>query len=423
ERKGVAPNVASFVSAGTIRMHVLGEDDVTPTGEQLVRMRTLVHGAMEEGALGVTTALIYNPATYAKTPELIALASESAKCGGMYIAHIRSEGDRLMEALGETIEIAKASGAPAEIYHLKQAVQLNWAKLDEVIRTIEAARARGTRITADMYTYTAGATGLDAAMPPWVQEGGLEKWITRLKDPAIRERVAAEMRSPTTTWENLQQKAGARGTLLLGFRTAALKPLTGKTLEEVARMRGVTPEEAAMQLVVEDGTRIEVAYFLMSEDNVRREVALPWVSFGSDAAAPAPEGVFLRSSTHPRAYGNFVRVLAKYVRDEKALPLQEAIRKLTSFPAETLSIADRGRLAKGYFADVVVFEPATVQDHATYDNPHQLSTGVDDVWINGVQALRAGDATRTWSGRFVHGRGWKGNGGCKAAAADWTWTK
>ena len=423
ERKGVAPNVASFVSAGTIRMHVLGEDDVTPTGEQLVRMRTLVHGAMEEGALGVTTALIYNPATYAKTPELIALASESAKCGGMYIAHIRSEGDRLMEALGETIEIAKASGAPAEIYHLKQAGQSNWAKLDEVIRTIEAARAGGTRITADMYTYTAGATGLDAAMPPWVQEGGLEKWITRLKDPAIRERVAAEMRSPTTTWENLQQKAGARGTLLLGFRTAALKPLTGKTLEEVARMRGVTPEEAAMQLVVEDGTRIEVAYFLMSEDNVRREVALPWVSFGSDAAAPAPEGVFLRSSTHPRAYGNFVRVLAKYVRDEKALPLQEAIRKLTSFPAETLSIADRGRLAKGYFADVVVFEPATVQDHATYDNPHQLSTGVDDVWINGVQALRAGDATQTWSGRFVHGRGWKGNGGCKAAAADWTWTK
>jgi len=373
----------------------------------------------------VTTALIYNPATYAKTPELIALSQESARCGGMYIAHIRSEGDRLVEAVSETIEIARASGAPAEIYHLKQGGQSNWSKLDEVIRIVEAARAAGTRITADMYTYTAGATGLDAAMPPWVQEGGLQKWIDRLKDPAIRERVAVEMRDPSTSWENLRQKAGSKGTLLLGFKTEALKPLAGKTLDEVARMRGVSPEEAAMQLVVEDGSRIEVAYFLMSEDNVRREVALPWVSFGSDAAAPAPEGVFLKSSTHPRTYGNFARVFAKYVRDDKALSLQEAVRKLTSFPAETLSIPDRGRIAKGYFADIVVFDPAKVQDHATYDQPHQLATGIDDVWINGIRALAAGEATRAHSGRFVHGRAWRtaGGGGCREAASDWNWSK
>jgi N-acyl-D-amino-acid deacylase len=424
ERRGISPNVASFVSAGTIRTLVLGEDDVAPTPEQLAWMRQLVHEAMEEGALGVTTALIYNPSTYAKTPELIALASESARCGGMYIAHIRSEGDRLMEAVGETIDIAKASGAPAEIYHLKQGGQSNWHKLDDVIHAVEAARASGVRITADMYTYTAGATGLDAGMPPWVQEGGLERWIERLKDPAIRARVAEEMRSPSTPWENLLQKAGARGTLLLAFKTAALKPLTGKTLEEVARMRGVTPEDAAMQLVVEDGTRIEVAYFLMSEDNVRREVALPWVSFGSDAEAPAPEGVFLESSTHPRAYGNFTRVLAKYVRDEKALSLPEAIRKLTAFPAETLSIADRGRLRAGFYADVVVFDPATVQDHATYDRPHQLSTGVTDVWVNGIAALRGSVATRAPSGRVVHGRAWRGapGGACRAAASNWTWS-
>jgi N-acyl-D-amino-acid deacylase len=424
ERRGISPNVASFVGAPTVRDYVLGEDDVTPTPDQLAKMRSLVHDAMEEGALGVTTALIYNPATYAKTPELVALAQESARCGGMYIAHIRSEGDRLLESVGETIEIARASGAPAEIYHLKAAGQSNWGKLDDLIRTVEAARAGGTRITADMYTYTAGATGLDAGMPPWVQEGGIEKWVARLKDPAVRERVAAEMRSPKTSWENLLQKAGAKGTLLLAFKTAALKPLTGKTLDEVATIRGVSPEEAAMQLVVEDGTRIEVAYFLMSEDNVRRQVALPWVSFGSDAEAPAPEGVFLESSTHPRAYGNFTRLLAEYVRHDKVLPLEEAIRKLTAFPAETLSIPDRGRLRKGYYADVVVFDPATVQDHATYDRPHQLSTGVDDVWVNGVRALQGGEATRAPSGRFVRGRAWRNaaSGGCRATAADWTWT-
>ena len=425
EHKGIAPNVASFVSAATVREYVLGEDDVQPTPDQLGQMRDLVHQAMEEGALGVTTALIYNPATYAKTAELIELAKESGRCGGMYIAHVRSEGDRLIDAVQETIAIAKASGAPAEIYHLKAAGQANWSKLDELIHEVEAARAAGTRITADMYTYTAGATGLDAAMPAWVQEGGLDKWVERLKDPAVRARLLTEMRDPNPAWENLLLRAGAKGTLLLAFKTAALKPLTGKTLDEVARMRGVSPEEAAMQLVAEDGTRIGVAYFLMSEQNVSREVALPWVSFGSDAGAPAPEGVFLQSSEHPRAYGNFVKVLGKYVRDDKVLPMEAAIRKLSAFPAQNLSLADRGMLRKGYYADVVVFDPRTVQDHATYDRPHQLATGVENVWVNGVLALRDGEATRAASGRFVRSRSWRGegHGGCRAVSSDWTWSR
>jgi N-acyl-D-amino-acid deacylase len=425
ERKGIAPNIASFVGAGTVRTYVLGEDDVQPSPAQLRTMRQLVHQAMEEGALGVTTALIYNPNTYAKTPELIALAEESAHCGGMYIAHMRSEGDRVVDAVQETIDIAKASGAPAEIYHLKVAGQVNWPKLDTVIAQVEAARAAGTRITADMYTYTAGATGLDAAMPPWVQEGGLNQWIERLKDPAVRAKVAEEMREPSPSWENLLQRAGPKGALLLEFKSPKLKPLAGRTLDEVAAMRGVTAEEAAMELVVEDGSRVGVAYFLMSEDNVRREVALPWVSFGSDAQAPAPEGVFLESSEHPRAYGNFVRVLAKYVRDEKVITLEEAIRKLSAFPAQTLSLKDRGMLRAGYFADVVVFDPRTVQDHATYENAHQLATGVEQVWVNGVQALRDGEATGAPSGRVVHGRAWTGfpDGGCRAGSRQWVWSR
>jgi N-acyl-D-amino-acid deacylase len=425
ERKGIAPNVASFIGAGTVRTYVLGEDDVQPTPQQLAQMRALIHQAMEEGALGVTTALIYNPNTYAKTPELIALADESAHCGGMYIAHMRSEGDRLVEAVKETIDIARASGAPAEIYHLKAAGKVNWGKLDTVVSQVETARASGVRITADMYSYTAGATGLDVSMPPWVQEGGLDKWIARLKDPAVRARLLVEMREPSPAWENLLQRAGPKGALLLEFKNPALKPLAGKTLDEVAVMRGVSPEEAAMQLVVEDGSRVGVAYFLMSEENVRREVALPWVSFGSDADAPAPEGVFLLSSEHPRAYGNFVRVLAKYVRDEKVIKLEEAIRKLSSFPAQNLSLQDRGMLRTGYFADVVIFDPSTVQDHATYEHPHQLATGVDDVWINGVQALRNGEATGAASGRVVRGRAWTGRpgGGCRAPGGQWTWSR
>ena len=425
ERRGIAPNVASFVGAGTVRTNVLGERDVQPTPAQLAQMRALVRQAMEEGALGVTTALIYSPNDYAKTPELMALASESARCGGIYSVHMRSEGDRLIEAVQETIDIARTSGAPAEIYHLKVAGKRNWNKLDALIHEVEAARAAGTRITADMYVYTAGATGFDAAMPPWVQDGGLEAWITRLKDPAVRTRVLAEMRDPAPAWENLYGAAGAAGTLLLGFKNASLKPLTGKTLAEVAQQRGVSPEGAVIDLVVQDGSRVAVAYFLMSEENVRREVALPWVSFDSDADAPAPEGVFLKSSRHPRTYGNFARVLAKYVREERVLTLQEAIRKLAALPATTLSLTDRGMLKAGDFADIVVFDPQTIQDHSTYERPQQLATGVDDVWVNGVRALRHGEATGAASGRAVRGRAWTGaaGGGCRAGAREWTWSQ
>lgn len=425
ERRGIAPNVASYVGAGTVRINVLGERDVAPTAAQLKQMQALVRQAMEEGAMGVTTALIYAPNTYAKTAELVALASEAARCGGLYSAHIRSEGNHLIEAVQETIDISRASGAPAEIFHLKVAGQPNWGKTGELIRTIEKARSEGTRITADMYVYTAGATGFDAAMPPWVQDGGLEAWIARLKDPKVRARVIQQMRDPASGWENLFAAAGPKGTLLLEFKNPALKPLTGKTLAEVAQMRRVSPEDAVIDLVIEDGTRVGVAYFLMSEENVAREVALPWVSFDSDADAPAPEGVFLMSSRHPRTYGNFVRVLAKYVREDHLLTLQEAIRKLSGFPAATLSLADRGTLKAGSFADVVMFDPQTVQDHATYQQPQQLATGVENVWVNGVRALRNSQPTGAASGRAVRGRAWSASagGGCRKSAQDWTWSK
>lgn len=423
QKRGIAPNVASFVGAGTVRSNLLGEADVQPTPQQLSAMKALVRQAMEEGALGLTTALIYAPNNYAKTPELIALAGESARCGGIYSAHMRSEGDRIRAAVQETIEIARASGAPAEIYHLKMAGKTNWGELDPIVGMIEATRAAGTRITADMYTYTAGATGLDASMPPWVQDGGLEAWIARLRDPAIRAKVVNEMRDPHPAWENLYARAGADGMLLLAFKNPSLRPLIGKTLADVARSRGVSPEDAAIDLVLENGARVEVAYFLMSEDNIRRQIALPWVTFGSDASAPAPEGVFLHSNEHPRAYGNFARLLGKYVRDEKVIPLQEAVRKLTALPAATLSLQRRGRLAAGYFADVVVFDPARISDRATYEKPHQLANGVDDVWVNGVRALKNGAATGAASGRFVRGRAWTGavGGGCRASASDWRW--
>ena len=424
EHKGISPNVASFVGAGTARINLLGEADVQPTPEQLTAMQGIVRTAMEEGALGLTDALIYSPNTYAKTPEIIALAKVSAQCGGMYIAHIRSEGDRLEQAVQETFDIAEASGAPAEIYHFKQAGRDNWGKLDKVIAMIEAERAKGVRITADMYNYTAGATGLDAAMPSWVQDGGLEKWIARLKDPATRAKVAVEMRDAhPKTWENLYGGAGPEGTLLLAFKNPKLKPLTGKTLAEVARERGKSPEETAMDLVIEDGTRVGVAYFLMSEDNVRREVKLPWMSFGSDEAAPAPEGVFLLAHNHPRAYGNFARVLGHYVRETHDLTLPQAIRQLSALPAQNLSLTDRGMLKAGYYADVVVFDPATIADHATFDNPAQLATGMIDVLVNGGFALRDGKPTSAPTGRFVRGRAWTGapGGGCRAQASDWKW--
>jgi N-acyl-D-amino-acid deacylase len=409
-----------------VRTNLLGEADVQPTPEQLAKMQGLVKQAMEEGALGLTDALIYSPNTYAKTPELIALAKVSARCGGEYIAHIRSEGDRLEQAVQESIDIAEASGAPAEIYHFKQAGRSNWDKLDKVVAMIDAERAKGVRISANMYNYTAGATGLDASMPSWVQDGGLEKWIERLKDPAIRARVKAEMDDPhPKSWENLYAGAGPDGMLLLAFKNPKLKPLTGKTLAEVAKARGTSPEDTAMDLVVEDGTRVGVAYFLMSEDNVRKEVALPWMSFGSDEAAPAPEGVFLLANDHPRAYGNFARLLGHYVRDTHDVALPDAIRRLTSFPAQNLALKDRGALKVGYYADVVVFDPKTIADHATYDKPAQLATGVEDVLVNGGFALKDGKATGAPTGRFVHGRAWTGakGGGCRAKASDWSWAK
>jgi N-acyl-D-amino-acid deacylase len=426
QKKGISPNVASFVGAGTVRTNLLGEVDVQPTPAQLEAMQGLVKQAMEEGALGLTDALIYSPNTYAKTPELIALAKISARCGGEYIAHIRSEGDRLEEAVQESIDIAEASGAPAEIYHFKQAGRSNWNKLDKVVAMINAARARGVRISANMYNYTAGATGLDAAMPSWVQDGGLEKWIARLKDPAIRAKVKAEMRDAhPKTWENLYAGAGADGMLLLAFKNPKLKPLTGKTLAEVAKERHESPEDAAIDLVIEDGSRVGVAYFLMSEDNVRREVALPWMSFGSDEAAPAPEGVFLLAKSHPRAYGNVARLLGHYVRENHDLTLPEAIRRLSGFPAQNLALADRGLLKTGYYADVVVFDPNTVIDKATYDNPDQLAVGVEDVLVNGGLAFKDGKATGAHTGRFVHGRAWTGQpgGGCRASASQWAWSK
>ena len=424
ERRGISPNIASFVGAGTVRTNLLGEADVQPNTKQLEAMRTLVRKAMEEGAVGLTTALIYSPNTYARTPELIALAKVSAQCGGIFSAHVRNEGDRLIEAIDELVTVARASGAPGHIYHFKQSGPDNWAKIGAAVSRVEAARASGTRITADMYTYTASATGLDAAMPPWVQDGGLEKWISRMRDPAIRERVIREMKDAhPTDWDNAYGQAGADGTLLLGFKTAALKPLTGKTLAEVAKMRGKSPEETAIDLVIQDGTRIEVSYRGMTEANVQREVALPWMMFDSDEAGQAPEGVFLLSNPHPRAYGNFARLLGKYVREEKRASLSEAIRRLTSLPAETLSLKGRGTLRPGNVADIVVFDPKTITDHATFPKPHQLATGVSDVIVNGGIAFRNGQPTTVRSGRFVRGRAWTGapGGGCRASASEWGW--
>lgn len=407
EKRGISPNVASFVGATTVRVHEVGYQDRPPTPEELRRMRKLVAQAMEEGALGVGSSLIYAPAFYAKTDELVAICEEAGKYGGMYISHMRSEGNRLLEAVDELITIARRAKVPAEIYHLKAAGRQNWDKLDAVIKKVEAARAEGLRITADMYTYTAGATGLDAAMPPWVQEGGLEAWKQRLADPAVRERVAREMSSPTDEWENFYHSAGPDNMLLVAFKNDKLKPLTGKSLSEVAKMRGKTPQETAMDLVIEDDSRVGTVYFLMSEENVKREVAIPWLSFGSDAEALAPEGAFLKSNPHPRAYGNFARLLGKYVRDEKVIPLEEAVRKLTSLPAENLKIQARGRIKEGYFADLAIFDPAKIQDHATFAKPHQYATGMRHVFVNGVQVLKDGEHTGAKPGRVVRGPGYK----------------
>ena len=423
EKRGVSLNIASFVGAETVRVHELGSNDVAPTPEQLDRMRALVRQAMLDGAMGVGSSIIYAPGSYAKTDELAALTAEAGKCGGIYISHMRSEGDRLIEAVDELIAISAASGTPAEIYHFKASGKGNWEKLDTAIAHVEAARAKGQRITADMYTYPAGSTGLDAAMPTWVQAGGVEAWIARLKDPATRAKVLAEMRLDHPNFENLEHQAGGEGTLLVGFKNPALKPLTGQTLAQVAKARGTSVEDTAIDLVIEDGSRVQVVYFLMSEANVAKETKIPWVSFGSDAAAMAPEGVFLLSSTHPRAYGNFVRVLGKYARDEKTLTLAEAVRRLSAQPAHNLGLHDRGLLKPGYFADLVVFDPATVADHATFEKPQQFATGVSEVVVNGQIVLAGGEPTAARPGRVVRGRGWTGwpDGGCRANAQAWSW--
>ena len=405
-RHGISCNVASFVGAATIRENVMGFANRAPSPEELGRMGALVRQAMEQGALGVASALIYAPGAYAKTDELIALAAAAAPYHGMYISHIRSEGNQLLEAVDELISIAQAAHVPAEIYHLKAAGQSNWNKLDAVIQKVESARAQGLRVTADMYTFTAAETGLDATMPPWVQEGGYEAWAKRLKDPSVRARVIREMRTPSKDWENYLLAAGSPDrVLLVQFKNDKLKPLTGKTLTEVARMRGKSPEETAIDLVIEDGSRVGTIYFLMSDENVRREVALPWVSFGADEDSQATEGIFLKSQPHPRAYGNVARLLATYVRDEKAISLTDAIRKLTSLPAQNLSLNQRGLLKPGYYADVVVFDPAQVAAPATYEKPHQYARGMVDVWVNGTQVLKNGEHTGAKPGRVVYGPG------------------
>lgn len=407
-KKGVSPNVASFIGAATVRQHEIGYANRAPTPEELGRMQELVRQAMREGALGVGSSLIYAPGSYAKTDELIAITRAAGEFGGAYISHMRSEGDRFLEALDELLLIAKEANVPAQVYHLKAAGQKNWPKMQQAIDKIEAARRSGLKITADMYSYTAGATGLDAAMPTWVQEGGIDDWVARLKKPEIRARVIKEMRDPNADFESLLQAAGsADRVLLIGFKTEKLKPLTGMTLAEVARMRGVSPEDAAIDLVIEDHTRVGAAYFLMSEENVKLGLSQPWVNIDSDAEAPAPEGPFHLSNPHPRSYGTFARFLGHYVREEKVTTLQDAIRRLTSLPATTFKLTNRGCLKQECFADIVVFDPATIKDHATFEKPHQYATGVQHVFVNGVQVLRDGEHTGAKPGQVVRGPGYQ----------------
>jgi N-acyl-D-amino-acid deacylase len=408
ETRGISPNVASFVSAITVRVHELKYENRAPTPEELTRMKALVRTAMEEGAMGITSALIYAPANYASTEELIELSKVVSEYGGMYIAHIRSEGNSIGEAIDETIRIAREANLPAEIYHLKLGGETNWGKMDSVIAKIERANKSGVKITADMYTYPAGATGLDAAMPPWVQAGGINEWIKRLRDPKIRKQVLKEMRTPTNKWENLMLLAGnPERVLLLGFSNDSLKQFTGKTLAEVAKINGKSPEETVIDLVITDSTRVETAYFLMSEENIKRQIALPFVSFGSDAGSPTAAGVFLTQRDHPRAYGNFARLLGKYVRDEKVITLEEAVRRLTSLPAANLKIKNRGSLQPGYYADISIFDANKVQDHATFEKPQQYSTGMVHVFVNGMQVLENGEHTGARPGRVVRGPGYK----------------
>ena len=409
EKKGIAPNVASFMGATTARIHELGYEDRPPTEEELTRMQALVRQAMEEGAMGIGSSLIYAPAFYAKTEELVALCQVAGEYGGRYITHMRSEGNKLLEGVDEVLTIAKEANIGAEIYHMKAGGQNNWPKMDLMIAKIDSAQQAGLDITTNMYNYVAGATGLDAAMPPWVQEGGYKAWVDRLKDAKIRAKVKAEMKKDATDWENLYFSAGSAANLLLvGFKSDSLKKYTGKSLAEVATIRGTDPEDTAIDLVIQDGSRVGTVYFLMSEENIKKQIQLPYITFGSDAGALATEGAFIKSSTHPRAYGNVARLLGKYVRAEQVISLEEAIKKLTSLPAEHLKIRNRGFLKQGYFADIVIFDPARIQDKATFENPHQYAEGVAHVFVNGIQVLEDGEATGQFGGRVVRGPGWKG---------------
>lgn len=408
EDKGISTNVASFIGATTLRVNAVGYENRAPNVEELELMKDLVHQGMKEGAMGIGSSLIYAPAFYSSTEELIEICKVAADYGGMYISHMRSEGNKLLESVDELLTIANEAGIPAEIYHLKQSGKKNWGKLDRVIQKIDSARAKGLKITTDMYTYTAGATGLDASMPPWVQEGGLEQWIQRLKDPQIRKRVIKEMQTDTDEWENLMRAAESPDKLILvGFKNDSLKYLTGKTLTEVAKIKGKSPEETAIDLVIQDGSRVGTVYFLMDEENVKRQIQLPYMSFGSDAGSLAPEGVFLKNSTHPRAFGNFARLLGKYVRDEQLIPMEEAIYKLSGLPATNLKIKERGFLKENYFADIVVFDPKSIRDFATFENPMQYATGVEQVWVNGTHVLENGTHTGAFGGRFVKGPGYQ----------------
>jgi N-acyl-D-amino-acid deacylase len=406
ETRGVSCNLASFIGATTIREYVIGFEDKAPTPEQLDQMRKLVRKEMEAGALGIGTSLIYPPAFYAKTKELIEMCKVAAKYQGKYISHMRSEGNQLLEALDELIRISREAGIPAEVYHIKAAGQPNWGKIDDLLTRIEGAQKEGLKISADMYTYTAGGTGLDACLPPWTEDGGYPALFKRLRDPATRKKIKAQVQTPTNEWENMYLAAGGPERIVLaGFKSQKLKPLTGKTLAEVAKTRGKDPIDTAMDLIAEDESRIGTIYFMISEENIKKELAKPWISFGSDEASQAPEGVFLKSNPHPRAYGNFARVLGKYVRDEKVLPMSDAIHRLSGLPATNLGLDHRGFLKEGMFADVVVFDPATIADRATFEKPHQYAVGVKHVFVNGVQVLKDGEHTGAKPGRALWGPG------------------
>lgn len=410
EEKGVSCNIASFVGATSVRINALGYEDRPPTPDEMDHMKMLVKEAMEEGAVGLSSALIYAPAFFASTEELVELNKVVAEYDGLYISHIRSEGDHLLEGIGEVIKIAEKADIDAEIYHLKAAGTANWSKMEKVIAKIDSARSAGLKITADMYNYTAAGTGLYACMPKWVQEGGFEAWVERLKDPGLRERLLEEMRSPGEDWENFFQMSGsAENIILSGFKNDSLKYLTGKTLAQVSQMRKTSPAETIIDLVIQDDSRVDAIFFLMSEENIKKQIALPWVSFGSDEQSLAPEGVFLKTNPHPRAYGNFSRLLGKYVMEENVISLEEAIRKLSHLPAENLKIDRRGMLKVGYYADIVLFDPQEITDHATFEEPHQYATGVRHVYVNGQQVLKDGEHTGARPGRIVRGPGFSKN--------------